>query len=126
MIALQGALSLHASLGGTYIVATPAYIYTGLILTSLRDVTPANEKKKQTMWQWDFEQPLLTVTQSQSLLGNLMSSFSNGTQVPASTNPWSSPGAAINNPVGGNAATSSPLGSGNFGANASAASGGAS
>lgn len=62
--AIQSAVSQHASLGGIYNVATPAYLYTNCILTNLRDASEGDPSKPQDRWIWDFIQPLLTLQQA--------------------------------------------------------------
>lgn len=56
--ALQSVLQAHANLGGTFIVATPALIYSGCVLRTVKDVTSSSEPIAQRTWTWDFEQPL--------------------------------------------------------------------
>lgn len=60
--ALKSLLDAHIQAGGTFTVATPAYLYQGLILKGLTDVTPpiGDNKQVQMLYRWDFEQPLLT------------------------------------------------------------------
>lgn len=82
MIALQSALSLHNSRGGTYIVITPSYFYTNGIMTGMRDVSNPSTKQPQNAWQMDFEFPLLTLNQAQQVQGSLMSKLTGGTQLP--------------------------------------------
>ena len=75
------ALENHVQLGGTFTVLTPAYTYTNCLLTSLRDVTSPSDKQVQFMYQWDFVQPLITISGATSVLGNLMQKVTNGTAV---------------------------------------------
>jgi len=79
MIMLQAAIARHAQLGGTYTVATPAGLYTNLILTGLTDVSSGLNPIPQNTWQWDFVQPLVTIQQAQGAQSTLMSNFTNGT-----------------------------------------------
>jgi hypothetical protein len=53
------------------------------LLTGIRDITPVGDKQVQYMFQWDFVQPLITTSQSQSVLGGLMNKVSNGLQTTA-------------------------------------------
>jgi len=89
--ALKSALDLHNSMGGTYIVATPSYIYKNCILKQMRDVTGSGSKQVQQQWQFDFEKPLLTESEAGSVLNALMSKLSGG--LPVDTPSWS--GAAV-------------------------------
>lgn len=79
MMALQSALQKHANLGGTYIVATPAGMYTDCILTSLSDVSGGESPTPQTAWQFDFVKPLVTLRAAQAAQSTLMQSATNGT-----------------------------------------------
>lgn len=81
MLALQAAIAAHGSSGGTYVVLTPAFIYTNLILTAMRDITSGQTKQVQTDWQLDFEQPLLTLNAAQNVQNSLMSKLTSGTAI---------------------------------------------
>lgn len=70
--ALQAALQLHSTTGGTYIVATPSFIFTNCVLTGLRDISSHSTKQVQTDWQFDFVQPLLTLAQAEGTQNNPM------------------------------------------------------
>lgn len=76
MIALQTALAKHNATGGTYIIATPSYIYTDCVMRSMRDVSSSVTKQAQNAWQLDFEKPLITLAQAQDAQSSLMSKFS--------------------------------------------------
>jgi hypothetical protein len=79
MMSLRQSLYKHNTLGGLYSVVTPSYIYTNCILTALRDVSAGETKQSQSIYQWDFTQPLVTQQQATTALNGLLSSFSNGT-----------------------------------------------
>lgn len=76
--ALQTAIKQHSLMGGTYIVVTQACIYQNCVLLSLRDTSSGDTKQVQSTWQWDFEQPLITLQQAEQAQNNLMSQISNG------------------------------------------------
>jgi hypothetical protein len=61
MQALKQALSQHALAGGTYTVATPSCLYENCLLKDVRDASSSESHKGQWRWQWDFEQPLVTL-----------------------------------------------------------------
>ena len=82
--ALRQAIDLHASKGGTYTVAMPAQLQTNLVLLSLRDVG-GEGLQKQTTWEWEFEQPLLTLADAASAQNANMYAISNGSQTTGST-----------------------------------------
>lgn len=93
--ALKASLDNHGQSGGTYIVATPSYIYANCILTSLRDVSGGGDKQRQLAWQWDFEQPLLTTQQADVALNALMSKIGQGLRIDG--NPaWSGLDSTVN------------------------------
>lgn len=81
MTALQATLNYHISNGGTFIVVTPASFYTNGLLLSMRDVTAGQSKQVQAAYQLDFEFPLLTLNQAQSVQNSLMSKLTGGTQI---------------------------------------------
>lgn len=82
MTALQKTIAQHNSLGGTYSVVTPAYIYTDCIMGTpgIRDVSGEGEtSQKQYRWQWDFIQPqVITQAQAANVLNSLMQKLSQG------------------------------------------------
>jgi hypothetical protein len=81
MTALQSALAQHDSLGGTYGVATPKFLYTNLIRLRLVDVSTAQSHQAQNTYQWDFIKPLLTLEEAQAAQNSLMSKLSSGSQI---------------------------------------------
>lgn len=102
--ALQAVLQAHRNLGGTYTLATPAMIYTGCILRTVRDVTPSGQPTPQEVWQWDFEQPLVTETAAQSAINSFMSKIDGGDKVTSSA--WTNTAAALGNTsLGGTVST---------------------
>jgi hypothetical protein len=76
--ALQVALQNHISLGGSFTVITPAFTYTNCLLTALRDVTSPSDKQVQTMYQWDFVQPLITESGATQIVGQLLNRVGSG------------------------------------------------
>lgn len=88
---LQQSLYQHTLLGGTYIVATPSYIYDGMLLTGLRDVSSNDTVQPQTRWQWDFVQPLLTLAQAASAQSTLLNRSSSGLQTFGDPPAWGNP-----------------------------------
>lgn len=79
MTALQGVIKKHNSSGGTYIVATPSFIYTNCVYLDLTDVSRTDDVQAQNTWQWDFEAPLLTLQDVASAQSGLMSQLTAGT-----------------------------------------------
>jgi hypothetical protein len=76
--ALQASLALHTNQGGTFTVATPAFIYTNCLLTGLTDVSGGQPSQPQSIWQWDFYQPLLTADQLAGAQNTMMSKITGG------------------------------------------------
>lgn len=86
--ALKASLDLHNQSGGTYTVATPAFIYTNCIMLALRDISRSDSQQVQNRWQFDFIQPLITQAQAQTALGALLSKVGGG--LPQTSTAWSS------------------------------------
>lgn len=97
MSALQKSLSQHNSMGGTYSVVTPSYIYTNCIMTGMRDITSSGPDRIQETYQIDFFQPLVTQQAATQALNGLMNTINNGT--PIVGQPTWSGGLAVGNPT---------------------------
>lgn len=83
---LQDALTRHTAAGGTYTVATPSYIYTDCVLISLKEVGGGGgEKQSQINWQWDFEQPLISIAAADAAQNAQMAALSSGVQTTGAT-----------------------------------------
>lgn len=78
MTALKATLDNHNNLGGTYVVITPAYMYTDLIMVSLTDNSRGNNSLPQNAWRFDFEKPLVSLADLQGAQNQLMSKITNG------------------------------------------------
>jgi hypothetical protein len=78
--ALKMALDLHNESGGSYTVLTPGFIYTGCLMKSMLDNSSLSGQNKQSQYSWllEFEQPLLSISQTDTKLGTLMSKFESG------------------------------------------------
>lgn len=108
--ALRTALQNHNNSGGTYTIATPAYIYTNCVMPTMTDITPGDTNQKQVRWQLDFVQPLITTSDANAAFSAQMAKI-NGGGVLTSSSPSGITGA---NPVVGipaaiNNALASPL-----------------
>ena len=77
-LALKALLDLHVSQGGTFSVATPTYIYTNGILMNLSDESNPDSDIPQNAWRWDFEFPLITLSQAAAAQSSLMSKLTSG------------------------------------------------
>lgn len=78
MSALRATLNLHSTTGGTYIVATPAFIYVDCLLTDLRDITQSSGNQKQAEFQFDFTRPLITEEDAIEAMNAQMSAIASG------------------------------------------------
>lgn len=87
--ALQAALYKHNNMGGMYTIATPGYIYTNMIMTGFRDVSPDPARLPQSAFQIDFVRPLTQLSEAQQVQSTLMSKLTNGTKTSTS---WSASG----------------------------------
>lgn len=81
LTSLQTALQAHCSAGGTFNIATPAFIYTNCILTGMTDVTSGTTAQKQVEYELTFEQPLITQAAATAALNTLMGRLTGGQQV---------------------------------------------
>jgi hypothetical protein len=79
MSSLKSLLDVHTSLGGTYSVITPSWVYTNCLLTSLSDVSTEETNQVQWAYQWDFVQPLLTFPSFNTVESAAMSMLSGPT-----------------------------------------------
>ncbi|EKS4154123.1 hypothetical protein QB181_004237 [Salmonella enterica] len=106
--ALQAVLQGHANLGGTFVVATPAIIYSNCILKEVRDVTGSNEPLPQRQWLWEFEQPLITESEAEQVANNFKRRIDGGDKVTG--NAWTTAAGAIGNTSVGSSVTSAVIG----------------
>ncbi|HGL4258433.1 TPA: hypothetical protein ACKE3D_002113 [Burkholderia dolosa] len=83
--ALQSSLVAHNAAGGTYTIATPAFIYPNCLLTQMTDATGGVTKQQQIEFQLDFIQPLVTQQQATSAFNSLMSKLNSGAQISGAT-----------------------------------------
>jgi hypothetical protein len=85
LTALQATLDRHNNAGGLYVVDTPAFMYENLILTSLTDNSRSNNSLPQNAWRFDFEKPLVAMSDLSGSLSQQMLKMSNGTPTDGST-----------------------------------------
>ena len=81
MMNLQSVLAKHNSLGGTYTIITPSFLYTDCIMTAMTDVSGAESNQAQWQWRLDFEQPLVSLVAAAGALGTLMDKLTSGANV---------------------------------------------
>jgi hypothetical protein len=78
--ALKATIDNHILGGGWFDVLTPAYYYSGCLLTSLKDVTNSDTKQVQLQYQWDFTKPLITEEQAGAVQSTFLNKVSMGLQ----------------------------------------------
>ena len=100
LTALQATLSAHNAAGGLYTIATPSFIYTNCIMTDLTDISGAGSQQVQYQWQFDFEQPLVTLQAAQQAYSALLNKIAGGTQITGQP-AWSGPAVSAASPVTG-------------------------
>lgn len=98
LTALQAALSAHNAAGGLYTIATPSFIYTNCILKELTDISGGSSAQVQYQWQFDFEQPLVTLQAAQQAYSALLNKINGGTQI-AGAPAWSGPAISASSPA---------------------------
>ncbi len=77
MTSLKATLEQHNDLGGTYTIATPAYMYDNMIMVALTDNSRGNNSLPQNAWRFDFERPLVALAELQGAQNQLMQKISN-------------------------------------------------
>ena len=80
LMALQAALDLHNNMGGTYTIATPGYLYTNMIMQTMRDISQSGAGQPQSMFQFDFIRPLTQINELQQVKSTLMKKLTSGGQ----------------------------------------------
>jgi hypothetical protein len=76
--ALVASLKQHNATGGLYGVYTPAFTYQNGVMLDFRDVTTADMKQVQAVFQLDFFFPLITVADAQAAQGALYRTITSG------------------------------------------------
>ena len=108
---LKATLDAHNLAGGTYSVATPAYLYTDLLLLRMADASSGETKQTQYQYRWDFRRPLISQQEANQSYSNLLAKINSQTQLTpnASGNiPWSSAGNTTGDPASGAASAIVP------------------
>ncbi len=110
MTALKSSFETHNSLGGTYHVATPAYIYTDCIMTAMTDVTQGT-KQQQIQWKIDFVRPLVSRSGAKDAFSALMGKVSGGSKVtkPAWSGAEAATGASAQGATSGSTSMVAPV-----------------
>lgn len=90
---VQG-LEKHCNQGGTFVVATPAFIYTACLLENMADVTGGETQQVQALYRLDFVIPLLTLEAARAAQNSLMQKTSDGVRLEGDPPKWSSIGTA--------------------------------
>jgi len=82
---LKRQLEQHNNQGGMYAVATPAYIYTNLVMLNMTDTSRGNQPVPQNAWRFDFEAPLIALGDIQYAYSNFLWKISD--QLPTNGQP---------------------------------------
>lgn len=69
---LKSTLDSHNSVGGLYTVVTPAFMYQNLVMTALTDNSRGTGTLPQNAWRFDFEKPLIALSDLQGAQNHLM------------------------------------------------------
>jgi len=94
MLSLQATIAQHCNMGGTFTVLTPSFIYVDALLLELREVSgQSGNSQAQTVWQWDFEKPLVSAQAAQSTQNGLMAQITSGAAIGGVPN-WIPPASA--------------------------------
>ncbi len=91
--ALRTSLQQHNLAGGTYTIATPAFIYTNCLMTGVTDITGGETKQQQVMWQFDFVRPLITLQQATAAFNATAGKLAGGQSISGPVS-WSGAAAA--------------------------------
>ncbi len=78
---LSEVITAHNNQGGSFLVLTPAKVYTGMLLTSISDITSGEGNQPQIEWQFDFIQPIISVQSAIAAMSNLTQKLTNGAKV---------------------------------------------
>jgi hypothetical protein len=82
MTSIKNILDMHVNAGGLFTIATPAFIYTNMILSGLTDNSRGNIPLPQNAWRFDFERPLTVQSELlaayQNTLNLLLSKIAGG------------------------------------------------
>ncbi len=77
---LSEVVTAHNNQGGSFLVLTPAKVYTGMLLTAITDIT-GEGNQPQIEWQFDFIQPIISVQSAIAAMSNLTQKLTNGAKV---------------------------------------------
>lgn len=81
---MQAAFAQHNNSGGTYTIATPSFLYTDCVMTSMRDVSRQDLQQPQNAYQIDFIQPLISLQAASNAQAQLNSTMAQiGAGVPS-------------------------------------------
>lgn len=78
MMAMKATLDQHNNSGGTYTVATPAFIYTNCVMLVMRDVSRHDTNQPQNAYQIDLHKPLISLAEAEAAQNSMMSKISAG------------------------------------------------
>ena len=79
--ALQNSLQQHCAAGGTFSIATPAFIYNTCILVNMASLGTPEGHQQMIEYQLDFVQPLITLTAAAAAQQALIAKVTSGGQI---------------------------------------------
>jgi hypothetical protein len=95
---LKMTLDSHNDAGGMYTVYTPAFQYDNLVMVSLTDNSRGNNSLPQNAWRFDFERPLVALTDLVGAWNQFMQKIGNQLPTPGNIS-GSSPGFTSGNAI---------------------------
>jgi hypothetical protein len=104
LTSLKNTLRAHNLAGGTYTIATPAYLYVDCVMLRMTDASSGETRQAQYRYQLDFYQPLVTEEAVRQSYNNLMAKIGSQTQIGTDANGnanWSGVQNTVGNPSSG-------------------------
>jgi hypothetical protein len=89
---VQARLTDHCNNGGTFTVLTPSFIYEGMLLLNLSDASRGNNPIPQNAWRFDFNKPLVRMTDLLAAQNVLMYKLTHGLETNGA---WTGHAAAV-------------------------------
>lgn len=68
---LRDTFQNHIDMGGTFIIATPSYIYEDCLLLSITDAT-SGTRQQQILWNLEFQKPLVSTSGAKQAYSQLL------------------------------------------------------
>ncbi|MDF7673947.1 hypothetical protein PT277_08015 [Acetobacteraceae bacterium ESL0709] len=75
IMVLQRVLVRHQELGGRYIVMTPSYIWTDMVLKRVSDITEKPEQHPSSVYRFDFRRPITELKDVKTVADNIKKKY---------------------------------------------------